>query len=1349
MAQQVPIAQVHIDAVKGWLKNELSSDNGHPGTFLNNESYFDSLPNSAKVFICAIHRAGPHPEMAKLCRTRASAALAEAKQRPTRDNYDAAIAIYALTVLCMTSDDPARAEYLSEFGHALQTKWEFFHDSEDFNNIVHYYSKAVDVAKPDHPALGAYVTDLAVFLSKRYDQTKKNEDREEAKRHFLWAIELSKNHPLAPIMMSNAGDFIRRTVKREDPLRVSSLSEACQLQREATQCLRPFLNLPYATIRRNAGIAYHDLFCVTREETTSDLAIEHFKASLASSSSTSSMYDLAQNELVEHYMLRQRLWDRLADLNEAHTIYDEQIKRNPEAYLSLAGKAECYRVMGSVYDKCESARVSFETARGYMDLAIEKLPQNSNSRAWLSFRKSSLYYSWFENSGDLRHLHVACEEARVSTEFVKDPNFWDFSRWHAEALLLRYNHLQSLNDLEVAFNAIGSAIQHVPDGATEYKADCDRVYGKCLLLKYSLENQEALLDAAISHLTAACTVSVDEKGMTVSRCLALNDLGNAYCKKFDHSHSIKDLNKAIQAYQQGFDILSRIGADNKHPDYFMLAAGMGYAMFQRFIFWGAKDDITAAVKHYQTAISNIDSYHRNYALRASNLSYALQQKFSIDHDIKHLKHAQSYLGEALAHLQADNLVQWRNLHIQMGNVYMSLFIHAPEKKDEDLDRAEECYMAAMNTRSVSDIESEADTEPNIEMAMAVTNLAILWRKRAERSGKWEDFAKSLEYSDRASTLTPSQNPRLWNVHLNKATTLTLAHEKYPSCHYGEQSLELFKELTRTLHSAPSQAIQALEGAASMEMALHKDAKEAFKYYSIAIEMLPEVIMLHSSRLEQLRCIRNHHTIPSSATALSIQAGNDPKTTVQTLESSRAFIWNRILAEKSPITRLRDSFPELADEFESLRASLMAHSSPRVSQMTPPSTLSTQDLERLRRQDVSVEYSELLRKIREKKDFQDFLQPSDALKYLQNADRDGPIIYINFSKYRSDAIIIGARKVYTISLPSLNMDELLHYALRMYQARIELSAGTPNEFISACEAYNEVMTWLWKTVARPILDKIDYTEFKIGDSVKPRVAWVSSGWLSLFPIHAAGDFQSDTTTTEKSCVYDRVVSSYTPSLLVYTHMQARSKQLKSNKHHSEPLLVGMKHTPSKGDLNIEAELLAVRNSLITKSSTVHDSLIDCSSKDVAAKLKTCTSVHFATHGIANPADPSESTLLLQDWKERPLNVRSILKTRLQDCNFAFLSACESALNKDLNLRDEGIHLAGAFHMAGVPHVVASMWMVGDDVASNISGLFYERLGRDGEVVDWDTAAWALDGAVCELRRQSVPPILWGAFVHSGP
>ena len=65
-------------------------------------------------------------------------------------------------------------------------------------------------------------------------------------------------------------------------------------------------------------------------------------------------------------------------------------------------------------------------------------------------------------------------------------------------------------------------------------------------------------------------------------------------------------------------------------------------------------------------------------------------------------------------------------------------------------------------------------------------------------------------------------------------------------------------------------------------------------------------------------------------------------------------------------------------------------------------------------------------------------------------------------------------------------------------------------------------------------------------------------------------------------------------------------------------------------------------------------------------------------------------------------------KLANCQLAFLSACETALNKDMLLRDEGSHVTGAFNMAGVPHAVASMWKIVDIASIKLVRMFHEKL-----------------------------------------
>jgi hypothetical protein len=60
----------------------------------------------------------------------------------------------------------------------------------------------------------------------------------------------------------------------------------------------------------------------------------------------------------------------------------------------------------------------------------------------------------------------------------------------------------------------------------------------------------------------------------------------------------------------------------------------------------------------------------------------------------------------------------------------------------------------------------------------------------------------------------------------------------------------------------------------------------------------------------------------------------------------------------------------------------------------------------------------------------------------------------------------------------------------------------------------------------------------------------------------------------------------------------------------------------------------------------------------------------------------------------------------------------------------------------------MWPVDDDVANGIALLFYEFLKNDGGTVDCSRSAVALHNALDGLIFSGMPPILWGAYTHSG-
>jgi CHAT domain-containing protein len=97
------------------------------------------------------------------------------------------------------------------------------------------------------------------------------------------------------------------------------------------------------------------------------------------------------------------------------------------------------------------------------------------------------------------------------------------------------------------------------------------------------------------------------------------------------------------------------------------------------------------------------------------------------------------------------------------------------------------------------------------------------------------------------------------------------------------------------------------------------------------------------------------------------------------------------------------------------------------------------------------------------------------------------------------------------------------------------------------------------------------------------------------------------------------------------------------------------------------------------------------QDVLLHLIQCNILHFAGHDSTHPSDPSQSFLLLRDWKKTKLTVADLLEVNLRKHApfFAYLSACGTGEARDKRLYDENIHLIRAYQLAGFRHVVGTL------------------------------------------------------------
>jgi hypothetical protein len=492
-----------------------------------------------------------------------------------------------------------------------------------------------------------------------------------------------------------------------------------------------------------------------------------------------------------------------------------------------------------------------------------------------------------------------------------------------------------------------------------------------------------------------------------------------------------------------------------------------------------------------------------------------------------------------------------------------------------------------------------------------------------------------------------------------------------------------------------------------------------------------------ARADQEHRVAGLRGLGREAAAAALQAGA-VETAVELLEHGRGVLFSQMLDARSDLTDLRAARPELALDFDRWRDALDRPERAEVAAQ----------LEADRRREAEAGFDAVLARIRMLDGFERFLLPPSAAD-LQTAAARGPVVLINVSELRSDALILTGAGIEVVPLPAASPDAVGDQVTAFVSALGR--AAHPRSIVFASEAAVDstgltvVLEWLWDCVTGPVLDRLGLTARPGDDAHWPRVSWCPAGALAMLPLHAAG-YHETRDDDEPKTVVDRVVSSSTPTV------RAVLDSRRPDDSGPGPLLVvAMPRTPEQHDLpgaRREAELLAELvpgdvDVLGLPGSPAADHAT------VTAALQDHRFSHFCCHGVSDPDDPSASFLALVDYEAEPLTVLDLTRARLEHAELAFLSACTTA-RIGATFPDEPIHLAAACQLAGYRHVIATLWSIDDQDAVDVADQVYTSLIRSPGGLHADDAAIALHHATRRLRERYVrEPGRWAAYMHIGP
>lgn len=1052
-----------------------------------------------------------------------------------------------------------------------------------------------------------------------------------------------------------------------------------------------------------------------------------------------------------------RLWKLVAGTAVAGK-YDQAGFR---ANLALALRAR-YVTAGRTADLDEAITV----LRGADGLI--PVPEGGMQRAVVLSNLGSLLVERFEvagQHGDLDEAVTALGEARdiLVTHGQVLPGV---SSNLGKALLHRCETTGNLADLDAALAEIASETRCTPEGDPDramYLSNLAAAY----LMRVDISGELVDADQAVRAAREALAATRSD---VLGRAGRIAGLSNALRVRFQYSRDSRDLDQAVTIAEAAAD-----HADPRAQGSAGLLGCLATALYDRYVYAGDRTDARRALEWAQAAVKAAPAGHPDRPGQQSLLGLLLRVRYGSTHALADLDAAVEAGRGAV-----DDTPPGRAARAEyLSNLSYSLTLRFRRSGDrQDLDDALQAAEATVR----------AMRPGHPGRPKALSNLAAAYDARYQATSDQADLTEAIKVLTEAAQSTPAGHPDramyLSNLSIVLRTRATVSNSEDDlsaaigaahtavsvSAEHGTDFAHYLFNLgdslrARFLSSRDPQdaheAIQALQQAAEMEiaasrtrtLAAHLQARteadrgqwdHAVTAYQSALAHLHAWSWGGADHDDLLDAVSRTAGIASDAAAAAIHTGQ-LDTAITLLEDGRGLLHAYVISLRHDRQVLHAVRPDLAERLDRIRelldhpASLPAG---RYAPATPQGSASTTAHER---HQLAREWDNLVTQVRrEVPDMDDFLR-APAVDLERAADA-GPVVIVNTSRYRCDAILLTSSGTSLVPLPDLALGSAISQATRLLAA-LQAYRLSPRHASHANHELTDILAWLWDTVVAPVSQALSLGGAGTERGRLPRLWWCPTGPAQFLPLHAAAPAADATGETTDTSILDQAISSYTPTLRAL--IDARSRP--GINLESPMLAIAIPCTPGMPELpNAEAETAGLAR-YFPQITSLNDS--DATRQRILTSLPAHPILHFAGHGSQDPFDPASSALYPQDYAESgPITFADIAQLRLRHAQLAFLSACETARGAT-RLPDEAVHIGGALHAAGYTHVIAAQWATNASISPDVAHDFYQRLtsyALSRQSASPEAAATALNDVVRDLRaRYTANPTLWAQYIHIGP
>ncbi|KAF7544109.1 hypothetical protein G7Z17_g10209 [Cylindrodendrum hubeiense] len=828
------------------------------------------------------------------------------------------------------------------------------------------------------------------------------------------------------------------------------------------------------------------------------------------------------------------IWDSIERLNESANEHEGRfmylgeisylevaITELEQALAVAAGYPRRYVLFNNIANKlglrydCTKNIEDLERAIDMLQEALSEAPEYHRATLLnnLAVRLDNIYSRTRSISDGEKAVFAAREavEAMPDEDGNRSIALHNLSRLLAEI----YLHTGNIADLEEAID-ISRRVLEGSDEDNRNISDYLHNLGVQLSYKYTHTEKIKYLEESISIAQRVLTLTPEG---SVERVKGENNLAARLALKSQREGTADGLNEAIELARKAVQN-TRENDTNRPGRLSNLSVQLGH----RFSRFGAMHDIEEAIEIGEKGVQSGSKDHPDRSVWLSNLGNRFTDKYLRTRNLSDLNNAiQKSRDSLVANLNDPQVLS--NLGMQLKYKYQH------EKANEDLKEA-----ISMSKRA---LENVANEHPN--RGRWLGNLAVQLGEQYSCTGKMMDLEEAIVAARNNVEAIPSDYPDRagWLCNLGNRLKDRYSHSKakadlLEAKHCFDTALDQKQSPIKERVSAGRQLLSIFPILKDCEDGF--DWEEAYTAAKTTIDLVPLSAPNSLPNSDKRYVLSQAVGLASDAAAIALYARNEPFTAIELLETGRGIIAGSLQDLRTDRSALEKQHPSLADSFIELRNRLdapdwqdpMAESSPLVFRR----------LKADQHRKAIAKLQRLLEAIRSKPGFERFLLPASETEVLKAAAQ-GPIVIVNVSAIRCDALIIQKSGIKVLELPWLDRQHIINrsHDLRSVQT----------------------LTWLWDKLISPVLGGLDLPD--PSKDAYPQVWWIPTGPLSKFPLHAAGDHMKRNFKT----TIDRVISSYSTSIKTIIHTRQQQGQALLASPELEVLLVAMQHTPEQYQL----------------------------------------------------------------------------------------------------------------------------------------------------------------------------------------